>query len=106
MADSILKTDYDAAKAAVTTLINKLNSDSVKDNLFDIKRNIDELSNCFSGKNVAFAFEELQNQQFNLSKIFEVIDNYSDILIEGKKSYVNQDQNVNSIINSANSRFK
>ena len=28
MADSILKTDYDAAKAAVTTLINKINSEA------------------------------------------------------------------------------
>ena len=88
------------------TKINKLNSESVKDNLFDIKRNMDELSNCYSGKNISFVFEELQNQQFNLSKIFEVIENYSDILIEVKKSYINQDLNVNSIINSANSQFK
>lgn len=87
------------------TKINEINSEAVKEDLTNIKKNIEELSNCFSGTSISFAFQELQNQQSNLFRIHEVVDNYSIILTEVKNSYVNQDLNVNSTIKSTNSQF-
>lgn len=85
--------------------VNDINKDEVKRILNEINKGFEELSSSYSGNSISFAFEELQRQQQNIAKIEKVIANYSNILNSVKNSYITQDLNTNSIINSANSQI-
>ena len=88
-----------------TIKFNDINAEGVSNVLNEQKKRIDEITCCYSGNSLAFAFDELQRQQTNLDTIQQVISNYSVILNDVKKSYINQDSNLSSILNSTNSNI-
>ena len=82
--------------------INNLNCSSLDDNINDLLGILNELDDCYSGKDISFIFSSVIEQKSNIRKIPSIVKNYSDILATAKTSYQHQDANVQQLINHVN----
>jgi len=82
--------------------VNNLNYDLISDNIKKVNNNLDDLADCYTGKDIDFLFSTLVNQRSNLNKISDVIKSYSEVLSEVKKNYHAQDANFKAILDRSN----
>lgn len=85
--------------------INNVNSETLVDNNNRVLDTISSLKECYSGYDLNFVFSEVIEQQKELKKIINIINNYSVVLSNVKISYTNQDSNISNIVNHNNSQF-
>lgn len=85
--------------------INSINLDVIKTDTSELLKSIESLKECYSGLDLNFAFAKLLEQQKNLNKIINIINNYSVVLSSVKTSYIKQDINIVDIMNRTNSRI-
>ena len=86
--------------------INNLNYDSLEDNISNLLSTLDELSECYVGKDINFIFSPLVEQDNNIKKIPAVVKSYSDVLSMVKISYQRQDANFQELLNHSSTKIE
>lgn len=85
--------------------INNMNQIEVDNHIKKILISINEINDCYSGKDLNLIFNNLIIEKSDVSKISKVIKAYSDVLYDVKVSYNNQDSNVSGKIKQINSNL-
>lgn len=81
---------------------NSLYLDSLNSSVDRLVKTINEFNNCYSGNSIEYLFSTPINEIRNIQKISGIMENYSNVLMEVKKSYQNQVSNIRSQINHIN----
>lgn len=81
--------------------LNSFNSNSKR-----LINSINELNNCYSGRDLEYLFYTPVNEIKNIQTISNIIENYSSILYNVKNSYQTQDLNLKNQVNRINSKLQ
>lgn len=89
------------------TLLKKNNSylQSFNTNSKKMISIIKDLNSCYSGTSIEFLFSQPKNEIINIQTIYEILENYYDILLATQLSYQKQDDLLKTQISHIDSNL-